>query len=60
MKGSKKLSDFLTEQKVPVSEKSRKLVLTNSGKIVWVVGHRIDDRFKIQEETKKVYELCFR
>jgi len=60
MKGSKKLSDFLTEQKVPVSEKLRKLVLTNSGKIVWVVGHRIDDRFKIQEETKKVYELCFR
>ena len=60
MKGTKKISDFLTEQKVPVAERKNKLVLTNSGKIVWVVGYRIDDRFKITNKTKKVFELCFR
>lgn len=60
MKGSKKISDFLTEQKVPVAERKNKLVLTNSGKIVWVVGYRIDDRFKVTNKTKKVFELCFR
>jgi tRNA(Ile)-lysidine synthase len=60
MKGSKKISDYLTQIKIPSSEKKNKLVLTNSGKIVWVVGFRIDDRFKITNKTKKVYELCFR
>ena len=60
MKGTKKISDFLTEQKVPVAERKNKLVLTNSGKIVWVVGYRIDDRFKVTNKTKKVFELCFR
>jgi tRNA(Ile)-lysidine synthase len=60
MKGSKKISDYLTDKKIDTSERKNKLVLTNSGKIVWVVGLRIDDRFKITNNTKKVYELCFR
>ena len=58
MKNSKKLSDFLTEQKVRSSEKKEQLVLTNAGKIVWVVGIRIDERYKISAKTKKVLELC--
>ena len=58
MKNSKKLSDFLTEQKVRASEKKEQLVLTNAGKIVWVVGIRIDERYKISAKTKKVLELC--
>lgn len=58
MKNSKKLSDFLTEQKISSSEKKEQLVLTNSGIIVWVVGIRIDERYKISAETKKVLELC--
>jgi tRNA(Ile)-lysidine synthase len=58
MKNSKKLSDFLTEQKVRSLEKREQLVLTNAGKIVWVVGIRIDERYKISAKTKKVLELC--
>ncbi|GBD88392.1 tRNA(Ile)-lysidine synthase [bacterium BMS3Abin03] len=58
MKGSKKISDFLTEQKVDSHKKGKQLVLTNNRKIVWVVGMRIDDRFKVTEKTRKVYELC--
>jgi len=58
MKNSKKLSDFLTEQKVRSSEKKEQLVLTNAGKIVWVVGIRIDERYKISAKTKKVLEIC--
>jgi tRNA(Ile)-lysidine synthase len=58
MKNSKKLSDFLTEQKVMSSEKKEQLVLSNAGKIVWVVGIRIDERYKISAKTKKVLELC--
>ena len=58
MKNSKKLSDFLTEQKIRSSEKKEQLVLLNAGNIVWVVGIRIDERYKISAKTKKVLELC--
>ena len=58
MKNSKKISDFLNEQKVDSYKKKDQLVLTNSGNIIWVVGLRIDDRYKITDETKKVLKLC--
>jgi tRNA(Ile)-lysidine synthase len=58
LKGSKKVSDFLNDCKVAVSQKSNQLVLTNNNKIIWVVGHRIDDRFKIKNITRKVLRLC--
>jgi tRNA(Ile)-lysidine synthase len=58
MKGTKKISDFLNEQKIPPSKKKSQLMLTNSGKIVWVIGLRIDDRFKVNTNTKQVYKLC--
>ena len=58
MKNSKKVSDFLNEQKIESYKKKEQLVLTNSGKIVWVVGIRIDNRFKITKKTKKVVQLC--
>jgi len=57
-KGTKKISDFLNEQKIPTSKKEEQLVLTYRNKIVWVVGLRIDDRFRITNNTKKVFELC--
>lgn len=58
MTGSKLVSDFLNEQKVPAHLKKNVLVLTNGGKIVWVVGHRIDNRVKLLPTTKKAYKLC--
>ncbi|HUX60207.1 MAG TPA: tRNA lysidine(34) synthetase TilS [Ignavibacteriaceae bacterium] len=58
MKGQKNISDFLADQKVSPSKKKDQLVLTNGNRIVWVIGLRIDDRFKITSNTKKVYELC--
>ncbi len=58
LNGTKKLSDYLTEIKIDNLIKKNQLVLLNDNKIVWVVGHRIDDRFKITENTKKVLKLC--
>lgn len=57
MKSYKKVSDFLTDLKIPSTIKKEQLVLTNRNKIVWVVGLRIDDSVKIKKETKKVYKL---
>lgn len=59
-KGTKKISDFLNEHKVPTSKKEEQLVLTYRGKIVWVLGLRIDDSFRITNNTKKVFELCLK
>ena len=58
MKNFKKISDFLTEQKVKTSQRQNQLVLTNRNQIVWVVGLRIDERFKLKNKTKKVLQLC--
>ncbi len=57
MKNFKKISDFLTDQKVSVSERKNRLVLTNRNQIVWIVGLRIDDRYKLNSKTKKIYKL---
>ncbi|MGE5797932.1 MAG: tRNA lysidine(34) synthetase TilS, partial [Ignavibacteria bacterium] len=60
LKGSKKVSDFLNEQKIPSFLKRNQLVLTNKNRIVWVLGLRLDDRFKILKKTKKVLQLCLK
>ena len=57
MKGTKKISDFLSDEKISSLEKKERLVLTNSGRIVWVIGLRIDERFKVTTETKKILKL---
>ena len=55
LKGKKHLSDFLIDQKVPLNLKDEVRVLTSAdGKICWVVGFRVDDRFKMDEETTRV------
>jgi len=55
MKGKKHLSDFLIDQKVPLNLKDDVRVLTSAdGKICWVVGWRVDERFKVDEATERV------
>jgi len=57
MKKHKNVSDFLLDEKIPAFVKSDQLVLLNRNQIIWIVGLRIDNRFKITEKTKKVIEL---
>jgi tRNA(Ile)-lysidine synthase len=60
LKGSKKVSDFLNDRKINIIDKKNQFVLTNRGRIVWIPGLRIDERFKIKNSTKKVYKLCLK
>ncbi len=55
MKGRKKLSDFFISRKLPLPEKARTPVLLNAnGDIIWVVGMRSDERYKLNDKTRKV------
>ena len=57
MKGSKLLSDFFVDQKFTESQKSNVFLLVSAdNEILWVVGHRIDDRYKVTSETKSVFQ----
>lgn len=58
MEGRKKVSDLLVDAKVPRTDKERQAVVCNGGgEIVWVVGRRIDDRFKITLLTNRILRL---
>ena len=58
MKGSKLLSDFFVDQKMTTRQKEGCYVLTTADKeIVWVVGRRIDDRFKVTDQTKTILKV---
>lgn len=51
MEHKKKLSDFFIDKKLSMSDKDSVTVLESDGKIVWIAGYRIDDRFKLTTKT---------
>ena len=57
MSGRKKVSDYLIDHKVPLPEKARQFVLLSGDEIVWLVGRRIDDRYRLTAETENVLRI---
>jgi len=57
MKQKKKVSDFLTDMKIPVTEKERVLLLLSDDEVMWVMGYRIDDRFRVTDQSGKILML---
>jgi tRNA(Ile)-lysidine synthase len=57
MKGRKKLSDYFTDHKFTLKDKAEAWILTSGEDIVWLVGERNDDRFKITDRTKKIVAI---
>jgi tRNA(Ile)-lysidine synthase len=53
MNHKKKLSDFLIDQKISVTDKENLTVLESKNEIVWIVGYRIDERHKVDNSTVK-------
>ena len=56
----KKLKKFFTDQKIAINEKETIWVIESDQKIVWVAGHRSDERFKFTGATSEVLRLQFK
>lgn len=57
MEQFKKLSDFFVDEKFSRIEKETAWLLLSGEDVVWVVGHRIDDRYKVTKATKNILEF---
>lgn len=60
MSGIKKVSDFFIDQKIPLHQKQDTWLLCSGKKIVWIIGQRLDDRFKVDENTRRVLKIDLR
>ncbi|MBK7867059.1 MAG: tRNA lysidine(34) synthetase TilS [Ignavibacteriales bacterium] len=56
-KGKRKLSDFFNDLKMEPNHKWEHPILFAGERVVWVCGHRLDDRFKISDKTKTIFKL---
>ncbi|WP_163325915.1 tRNA lysidine(34) synthetase TilS [Draconibacterium mangrovi] len=57
MTGFKKISDFFIDRKMPLHEKENTWLLCSGKNIVWIMGHRLDNRFKVTPSTKQVLKI---
>lgn len=57
MKGKKKISDYFIDNKIPLPEKENILLLISDNQVIWVVGYRSDNRFKVGKTTNKILQI---
>jgi len=57
MTGLKKLSDFFIDEKYSIPDKENAWILASGNQLVWIVGKRLDNRFKITAKTKRILRI---
>jgi tRNA(Ile)-lysidine synthase len=60
MKKKKKIARFLIDQKLSKTAKEKIRVLEMDQRIIWVAGHRIDNRFCVRPATKRILKIEMR
>ena len=56
----KKVSNFFIDEKIPVLDKDKIWLLCSGDKIIWIVGYRIDNRFRITQKTRNILTIRWR
>ncbi|UII79356.1 tRNA lysidine(34) synthetase TilS [Flagellimonas sp. CMM7] len=59
MNGKKKLSKFFKDEKVDVLSKEKQWLLCSDKNVVWVIGRRLDERYKVDGSTKDILKITF-
>jgi len=57
MRGRKKISDFFIDSKINLKQKNEIWLLTSNNNIIWIVGYRTDNRYCVDDKTKRVMKL---
>lgn len=57
MKGTKKLKDYFIDRKIPREERGAIPLVVDDRNIIWVVGHQINDQYKVTQNTKNVLQF---
>lgn len=60
MKGKKKVSDYFSDHKFSLFDKEAAWLLCSGDDILWIVGHRSDDRFKVDDKTTEVIKITYK
>ena len=55
--GRKSLQDYMVNEKIPKDERDKMILLADGSHILWVVGKRISENYKVTKETKKVLKV---
>lgn len=58
MKGKKKLSKFFKDEKLSLTSKEKIWLLCSDSNIIWIIGHRMDDRFKVSASTTNILKIA--
>jgi tRNA(Ile)-lysidine synthase len=57
MQGKKKLSKYFKDEKLSLIEKSQVWLLCSNHQIIWVIGKRQDERFKVETNTNNIVQI---
>ena len=57
LQGRKKLSKYFKDEKMSLLEKENTWLLCSENKIIWIIGKRLDDRFKLTNKTKNILKI---
>ena len=59
MQGKKKVSKYFKDEKFALFQKKEAFILESNNNIVWIIGHRADERFKPENTTQNIIQITY-
>ena len=56
--GCKKLKNFFIDEKIPQAEREQIPLLADADHVIWIVGWRISEAYKVTQKTKRILAVC--